>query len=110
MHLGSASLTARRMPGSLMMNWSMDCTLRAASIGTRAAPSMFTTRSVDESRPCIFMNAIAMRGMNEAVLEPNSRPTMSLGLVTFAPGVSENTQYGGLWEVNATHFTPGAAP
>ena len=75
-----------------MMNWSMAATFFETSIGTRAAPSIFTILSVDGSRLFIFMNAAKMRGMNEALLEPISRPTMSFGDDTFAPGFRLNTQ------------------
>jgi hypothetical protein len=53
---------------------------------------MFTILSVDGSRLFIFMNAEKMRGMNEALLDPISRPTMSFGEDTFAPGFRLNTQ------------------
>src|SRR6267142_2928713 len=91
---GLAVGIALLMEGSLMMKTSIAGTLPAASIGTRAAPSMFVTFMVLLAIPFISMKAAQIFGTNEAVLDPNSRFASFFGESIFAPGSRLKMQYG----------------
>src|SRR5258708_33202287 len=92
---GFALGIARRIDGSLMMNTSIAGTLPVASIGTRAAGSIFVTFIVLLSMPFISMKAAQIFGTKEAVLEPSSRFANFFGESIFAPGARLKMQEGG---------------